>query len=69
MITLQFIFWKTIIYRILIILIQIGFTRLFVSDIVVCINISILWNLLNVLLYFLYELLTSKIINKEMEKV
>ncbi len=46
---------KSIIYRVLIIGIQIGFTYFFIRDIKMSIHISLWWNLINAILYYIYD--------------
>jgi len=51
---------KTAIYRLIVIFIQVGFTFAYVRDIGKCFEISIVWNIANMGLYFVYEYLFSK---------
>ena len=53
--------WKAIVYRVLIVFLQISVTYLFTKDMRVSVNLSIIWNILNALTYFFYDLaFTSK---------
>jgi len=51
---------KTIIYRLLIIITQIIFTWLFLNDMRLAINMSILWNVLNMIQYYSFEYVFAK---------
>lgn len=58
------IFWKTLLYRVAIIFIQAWFTKVYLSlfavnDFSGALNISVVWNMVNMLLYYIYECLFS----------
>ena len=46
---------KTIVYRMIVLIIQIFFTYLFIKDFKKSISISLWWNGLNVIIYYVYD--------------
>lgn len=57
---LKTVFAKTALYRFIVIFIQALFTFMYVRDISKCLEISIIWNVVNMGLYFVYECAFSK---------
>ncbi|MFW6130723.1 MAG: DUF2061 domain-containing protein [Atribacterota bacterium] len=47
--------FKSIIYRIMVMLIQVGFTYLFTKNVKLSIRISVVWNLITMVLYYFYD--------------